>query len=79
MKEFGFFLTKMNTDILMHRIGNLYEFIVAVDVDDVSTALMDPNAFVDVLENKHMFKTKGTGKISFHFGIDLYNDKDNPF
>ena len=41
------------------------------------SAMKDPKSFVDVLEKKHKFKTKGTGPISFHLGMDFHRDDDN--
>jgi hypothetical protein len=32
--------------------------------------------FTDVLENKHKFKLKGTGLITFHLGMDFTRDDD---
>jgi hypothetical protein len=32
---------------------------------------------IDILENHHKFKLKGTGPISFHLGMDFTRDDDN--
>ena len=52
-------------DVWMHKNGDIYEYL-AVYVDDLAFAVKDPQAFVDRLQNKHNFKVKGTGPISFH-------------
>jgi hypothetical protein len=38
--------------------------------------MKNPKEFMNVLENKHKFKLKGTGPITFHLGIDFtrYDD-----
>jgi hypothetical protein len=60
----------------MRKHGSIYEY-VAVYVDDLAIAMKNPKEFVDILENKHKFKTKGTGPISFHLGMDFTRDEDN--
>jgi hypothetical protein len=37
----------------------------------------NPEEYFEILEKKHKFKTKGTGPISFHQGIDFFQDDDN--
>jgi hypothetical protein len=55
---------------------NLYEYI-AVYVDDLAIAMKNPKELIDILENHHKFKLKGTGPISFHWGMDFTRDDDN--
>jgi hypothetical protein len=76
ISELGFFPCKSEPDIWMRKNGNIYEY-VAVYVDDLAIAMKNPKEFVDILENKHKFKTKGTGPISFHLGMDFTRDEDN--
>ena len=76
ISELGFFPCKSEPDIWMRKLGNIYEY-VAVYVDDLAIAMKNPKEFVDILENKHKFKTKGTGPISFHLGMDFSRDEDN--
>jgi Reverse transcriptase (RNA-dependent DNA polymerase) len=59
----------------MFRNGALDEY-VAVYVDDLAIAMKDPKEFVDILTNVHQFKTKGTGPISFHLGMEFLRDED---
>jgi Reverse transcriptase (RNA-dependent DNA polymerase) len=60
----------------MRKLDDIYEY-VAVYVDDLAIAMKNPKEFVDILEKKHTFKTKGTGPISFHLGMDFSHDEDN--
>ena len=76
ISELGFFPCKSEPDIWMRKLDDMYEY-VAVYVDDLAIAMKNPKEFVDILENKHKFKTKGTGPISFHLGMDFSCDEDN--
>jgi len=38
--------------------------------------MKDPEEFISLLENKYKFKTKGSGPISFHLGLDFHHDDD---
>jgi hypothetical protein len=52
--------------------------IVAVYVDDLAFGIKDPRKFLEVLEDKHKFKLKGSGPISsfLHLGCDFERDQD---
>ena len=45
-------------------------------MDDLAIAMKDPKEFIDILEKKYKFKTKGSGPISFHLGMDFHRDND---
>jgi Reverse transcriptase (RNA-dependent DNA polymerase) len=60
----------------MQKKGNMYEY-VAVYVDDIAIAMKDPKEFTDLLEQRHKFKLKGAGPISYHLGMDFSRDEDN--
>ena len=45
-------------------------------VDDLLMASKDPQAIVDALMDKHKFKLKGTGPITFHLGCDFFRDEE---
>ena len=75
LREMGFFPCKAEPDIWMRRNGNLYEY-VAVYVDDLAMALVNPQEFANTLQDKYKFKLKGTGPISFHLGMDFFRDDD---
>jgi hypothetical protein len=59
----------------MRKKNNQYEYI-AVYVDDLAIAMKNPKEFMDVLEDKHKFKLKGTEPIAFHLGMDFSRDDD---
>ena len=59
----------------MRRNGDIYEYI-ATCVDDLCLALKDPAAFAETLKDRFGFKLKGTGKISFHLGMDFFRDEN---
>jgi hypothetical protein len=59
----------------MRKKNNQYENI-AIYVDDLAIAMKNPKEYMDVLENKHKFKLKGTGLIAFHLGMDFTRDED---
>ena len=47
-----------------------------IPTDNLLIVSRDPQALVDVLEQEHKFKLKGTGVISFHLGCDFFRDAD---
>ena len=49
----------------MHPAGDVHE-CVAVHIDDLAFVMKDPEAFAKVLVDKHRFKSKGTGPLTFH-------------
>jgi hypothetical protein len=75
LRKMGFLPCKAEPDIWMRRNGDTYEYI-AVYVDDLALALVDPQEFINTLQDKYKFKLKGTGPISFHLGMDFFRDDD---
>ena len=75
MREMDFFPCKAEPDIWMRKNGDTYEY-VAVYVDDLAIGMKDPKAFITILEQKYKFKTKGSGPISFHLGMNFSRDDD---
>ena len=65
----------MEPDTWLKDCGDNYECI-AVYVDYLLIASKDPKGLVDVLINKHKFKLKGTGPISYHLGYYFGRDDD---
>ena len=55
--------------------GEHYEFIAAY-MDNLLTSSKDPQKIVDTFVNKHHFKLKGTGPMSYHLGCDFGRDED---
>ena len=45
-------------------------------MDDLAIAAKDPKSITDILMDKHKFKLKGTGPISYHLGCDFFRDKN---
>ena len=72
----GFVPCKAEPDIWLRSCNGVYEY-VGVYVDDLAIAMADPQSLVDIFEQKHQFKLKGTGPISFHLGCDFFRDEDN--
>ena len=66
---------KMEPDIWLKDCGTHYEYI-AVYVDDLLIASKEPQNVIDTLTNKHQFKLKGTGPMSYHLGCDFGRDED---
>ena len=62
-------------DIWMRKSDKVYEY-VAVYVDNLAIVMKDPQEFSSILEGKYKFKTKGSGPLSFHLGINFHRDYD---
>ena len=75
LRDIGFFPCIAEPDIWIRKNGELYEY-VAVYVDDLAMAMVDPAGFVKTLEENYKFNFKGTGPIAFHLGMDVYEDDD---
>ena len=75
LRDMGFFPSRAETDIWMRRQGDIYEYI-AVYVDDLAIAAVNPKEIISELEKKHKLKLKGVGKMKFHLGCDFFNDPD---
>ena len=80
LRHMGFEACKAEPDIWMRPATNkhgedVYEYI-AVYVDDLMLAMIDPGGFVDELKEKYKFNFKGTGPITFHLGMDFCRDAD---
>ena len=75
LHDMGFKQSKSEPDIWMRKNGNVYEYI-AVYVDDLAIAAKDPKSIIAILTDKHKFKLKGTGPITYHLGCDFFREKD---
>ena len=49
---------------------DVYKYI-AVYLNDLATAMVDPQPFIDILMDKYHFKFKGIGPLSFHLDVTL--------
>ena len=65
----------MEPDIWLRPHGEDHYECIAVYVDDLLIVSKDPESAIDVLINKHSFKLKGTGPISYH--LDFYFGRDD--
>jgi hypothetical protein len=54
----------------------VYEYI-AVYVNDLLIAAQNPKEIVDTLQEKHGFKLKGVGPLTYHLGCDYFHDKSD--
>jgi hypothetical protein len=75
LRDMSFEASKSEPDIWMRKNCNIYEYI-AVYVDDLAIAAKDPKSITDILMDKHKFKLKGTGPITYHFGCDFFCDSN---
>jgi hypothetical protein len=73
LREMGFFPSRADADIWMRAQADHYEYI-AVYVDDLAVASKDPGKITNELIEKHKFKLKGTGEITYHLGCDYFRD-----
>jgi hypothetical protein len=62
-------------DVWMREKNHLYEYI-AVYVDDLAIAAIDPGEIITTLKEQHKLNFKGVGPISFHLGCDFQRDED---
>ena len=59
----------------MRERNDVYEY-VAVYVDDLMIAAREPEEITRELSEKHKFKLKGVGQLTYHLGCDYFCDKD---
>jgi hypothetical protein len=71
----GFNQTRAEAEIWMREKDGLYEYI-AVYVDVLLIASKDPESITKALSEKHMFKLKGVGPLTYHLGCDYFRDSD---
>jgi Reverse transcriptase (RNA-dependent DNA polymerase) len=75
LRDIGFQQCKAESDIWMRKKLDVYEYI-AVYVDDLAIAVIDPGEIVDTLKSKHKLNFKGVGPLAFHLGCDFQRDDD---
>jgi Reverse transcriptase (RNA-dependent DNA polymerase) len=79
LKEEGFLPCKTEPNIWMQPAADKSCYkVVAVYVDDLAFGIKEPIRFLEVLEDKHKFKLKGSGPISFHLGCHFERGQDGP-
>jgi Reverse transcriptase (RNA-dependent DNA polymerase) len=75
LRDIGFQQCKAESDIWMRKKQDVYEYI-AVYVDDLAIAAIDPGEIIDTLKSKHKLNFKGVGPLAFHLGCDFQRDDD---
>ena len=75
LSDMGFIPSKAEPDIWMRHKGDHYEYI-GTYVDDLAIASKNPQGIIKTLEEKHHFKLKGSGPITYHLGCDFLRDDD---
>ena len=76
LRDMGFSPSKAEADIWMRENDGLYEYI-AVYVDDLLIAAKNPKEIVQTLQERHGFKLKGVGPLTYHLGCDYFRDKSD--
>ena len=76
LRDMGFVQSKAEADIWMRENDGLYEYI-AVYVDDLLIAARNPKEIVQTLQERHGFKLKGVGPLTYHLGCDYFRDKSD--
>ena len=75
LRHMGFAPLKAKPDIWMRDKGDNYEHIGSC-VDDLMIASRMPSSIIDDVVNKHKFKLKGTGSVTFHLGCNFFHDEE---
>ena len=79
MRTLNFVPTYADPDVWMRDAGDCYEY-VCVYVDDLFTALKDPDEFFKALTSEPWnYKLKGVEEPKYHLGGDFFRDKDGTF
>ena len=76
LRQFGFHRSKVDPDVWMRDLNDMWEFIV-VYVDNIIAAMNDPQSFFDELQGPNVgFTMKGVGSPMYHLGADFIRDDD---
>ncbi|KAL7570791.1 hypothetical protein ACA910_014420 [Epithemia clementina (nom. ined.)] len=77
MRDMGFTPSKNDPDIWMRpsKDGKVYEYI-AIYVDDLAIAAINPAEICQTLRDKFKFKLKGDGPLEYHLGCGYWRDPD---
>ena len=80
LKDMKFTPSKADPCIWLRKAPNLryYEYI-AVYVDDLCIAAESPSAIINIFKTKYHLKVNGDGKLSYHLGVDHFEDPDGTF
>ena len=72
----GFETCKIKPNTWLRTYRKDHYDCISIHMDDLLIASKDPKSEMCILTNKHSFKLKGTGPISYHFGCDFGHDDD---
>ena len=76
LRSLGFTPTYADPDVWIRDAGDCYEYVV-VYVDDILTALKDPDKFYKSLQSPPWnYKLKNVEEPKYHLGGDFFRDKD---
>ena len=77
LKDMNFIPSRANQCISLKKNIklNLYEYI-AVYVDDLCIAALDPKEINNILKAKYNLKVKGGGPLTYHLGAEYFQDPD---
>ena len=79
LRSLGFTPTYADPDVWYRDAGHCYEYIV-VYVDDILTALLDPDTFYKQLQSDPWnYNLKNVEEPRYHLGGDFFRDKDGTF
>ena len=79
LRTLGFTPSYADPDVWMKDAGDCYEYMVAY-VDDVYSALKDPDSFFKALmSDPWNYKLKGVKEPKYHLDGDFFRDKDGTF
>ena len=76
LRQLGFKPSYADPDVWLRDAGDCYEYVV-VYVDDILTALKDPEPFYKALQSPPWnYKLKNVEEPKYHLGGDFFRDKD---
>ena len=75
LRSEGWTKSKADGEVWFRANKDVYEYI-AVYVDDLLIAMLQPESFVKTLREKYSLKLKGVGPLTFHLGCDFIRDPD---
>ena len=75
LRQEGWKPTYADPDLWYKDVGDCYEY-VSTYVDDLCHISSAPEEFYKMLMEKHNFKLKGVGPLSYHLGGNFYCKPD---
>ena len=80
LRDMKFLPSKADPCIWLRKVPNLkcYEYI-AVYVDGLCIAAESPSAIIQIFKSKYHLKVKQDGKLTYHLGVDYFENPDGTF